>query len=153
VILHTVRPAMLTTSVYCSPSTVDPSPKASENVLERSCAVELALGSYRLCPEQFDPHISEGKKRSLLPVSKSTVSCRGSESDFKSSYTKGHTSKSHGWCANRDVSKPQLSIVIGQRVTASVTFGELDASRKWVWYASIPLVCGKSTLNFPVSDG
>ncbi len=79
---------MLTTSVNCSPSTVDPSPKASKNVLESSCAVELALGSYRLCPEQSDPHIGEGKKRSLLPVSKSTVSCRGSESGFGQSCKK-----------------------------------------------------------------
>ena len=66
---------MLTTSVNCSPLTVDPSPKASENVFERSCAVELLLVSYTLCPAQLVPQLGEGKKRSLLPVSKSTVSC------------------------------------------------------------------------------
>jgi hypothetical protein len=90
-VLHTVRLAMLTTSVNCSPWTVlDPSPKESENVLERSYAVELASGSYCLCPEQFEPQLREGKKRSLLPVSKSTVSCRGlvSGNGFESSYRK-----------------------------------------------------------------
>jgi hypothetical protein len=66
---------MLTTSVNCSPLTVDLSPKASENVFERSCAVELALVLCDLCPEQLDPHFDEGKKISLLPVSKSTISC------------------------------------------------------------------------------
>ena len=66
---------MLTVSVNCSPLTVDPSAKAIENVFFRSCAVELALVSYVLCPEQLDPHFDEGKTISLLPVSKSTVSC------------------------------------------------------------------------------
>jgi hypothetical protein len=67
---------------------VDPSPKASENVLERFCEVELASGSYRLCPEQVEPQLGEGKKRSLLPVSKSTASCPGSVGGFESSYRK-----------------------------------------------------------------
>ena len=65
---------MPTTSVYRSPVTVDPSPKASEKVLKRFCEVELEFGSYTLCPEQLDPQFGEGKKISLLPVSKSTVS-------------------------------------------------------------------------------
>jgi hypothetical protein len=56
--------------------------------LERFCAVELACGSYSLCPEQFALQFGEGKKRSLLPVSKSTISCRGSVSGFESSYRK-----------------------------------------------------------------
>ena len=85
---HTVKPAMLTTSVNCSPWTVPPPPKASENVLERFCAVELASGSYGLCPEQLELQLGEGKKRSLLPVSKSTVSYRGFVSGYKSSYRK-----------------------------------------------------------------
>ena len=75
--------AILTTSVNCSPSAVDPPPKDSENVLERSCAVELALGSYNVCPEQFTPHFGEGRRRSLLPVSNTTASRRGSHSDFR----------------------------------------------------------------------
>ena len=56
--------------------------------MERSLAVELALGSYNVCPEQFTPHPTEDKKRSLLPVSKSTASCRGSDSDFSQSCRK-----------------------------------------------------------------
>ena len=75
-------------SVYFSPSTVEPSPKGSENVLERSCAVELASGSYSLCPEQLDPYFGEGKKRLLLLVSRSTVACGGSASGFESSCRK-----------------------------------------------------------------
>ena len=77
VVLHTVRSAIWTTSVNCSPSAVDPSPNDSENVLKRSFAVELALGSYNVWPEQSAPHPVDGKKRSLLPVSKSTASSRG----------------------------------------------------------------------------
>jgi hypothetical protein len=30
--------------------------------------------------------------------------------------------------------------------------GELDTPKKGMLYASIPLVCGKTTLNFPISD-
>ena len=131
---------------------MDPSPKPSENVLERFCAVELASGSYSLCPEQLELQLVEGKERSLLPVSKFTVSCRGSVSRFESSFRKGYTSKRHGRCANRDGAKPQLSIVVGQRVAASGTSGMLDTSRKRMWYASIPLIVGKSFLDFPVSD-
>jgi hypothetical protein len=85
VVLHTVKPATLTKSVFFSLSTVDPSPKDSENGLWRSCAVELVSGSYCLCPEQLESQLVEGKERSLLPVSKSTVSCRGSVSGFESS--------------------------------------------------------------------
>jgi hypothetical protein len=79
---HTVRPAMLTTSVYCSPLTVEPSPYESENVFPRSSAVRLASGSYAVCPEQVNPQLDEGRKRSLLPVSKSTVSYRWSDGGF-----------------------------------------------------------------------
>ena len=75
VVFRTVRLTMLTASVNCSPLTMNPFTKAIENVFFRSCAVELALVSYVLCPEQLDPHFDEGKKISLLPVSKSTVSC------------------------------------------------------------------------------
>jgi hypothetical protein len=67
---------------------VDPSWKGSENVLERLCAVELAFGSYSVCPEQLESQLDEGKKISLLPVSKSTVSCQGSVGGLKSSYKK-----------------------------------------------------------------
>jgi hypothetical protein len=70
---RTTRPAMTTSSVYCSPLTVEPSPYASEKVFPRSCDVELEDGSYSLWPEQVDPQLDEGTKRSLLPVSKSTV--------------------------------------------------------------------------------
>lgn len=56
--------------------------------MERFCAVELACGSYSLCPAQLESQLGEGKKRSLLPVSKSTVSYRGSINDFESSYRK-----------------------------------------------------------------
>jgi hypothetical protein len=63
-VLHTVRPAVLTTSVYFSPSTVDPSLKDSGNILESSCAVEIASGSYCLCPEHCSSiHISARVRR------------------------------------------------------------------------------------------
>ena len=62
VVHHTVRPEMLTTSVYCTPLTVS------------------------LCPEQPDPRFSKGKERSLLLISKSTVPCRGSANGFESPY-------------------------------------------------------------------
>jgi hypothetical protein len=65
-------PAMVTTSVYCSPLTA-PLPKKRLNVESRSFEVELADGLYNLCPEQDDPQLGEGTNRSLLPVSKSTV--------------------------------------------------------------------------------
>ena len=143
---------MLTTSVNCSPLAVDPSSKPSENGLERSFAVELAIGLYSLCPEQLAPHIVEGKKRSLLPVSICTVSCRGSDSDFESIIYEGHTSESHGRCANRDGAIPQHITEVSQWFAASGTSGKWTISRKGMSFASIPLVSGKSFLNFPVSD-
>ena len=90
VVLHTVRPAMLSTPVYCSPSTVDPSAKDSDNISERSCAVELASGSYCLCHAlSCSIYIfGEGKKRSPLPVSTSTVPCQGSVTGFEPSCRK-----------------------------------------------------------------
>lgn len=35
--------------------------------------MELADELYFLCPEQVDPQFIDGMKRSLLPVSKSTI--------------------------------------------------------------------------------
>ena len=72
---RTVKPAMVTTSVYCSPVTAEvaSTPKLRVNPDLRSFEVELADGSYDLCPEQDDPQLVDGTKRSLLPVSKSTV--------------------------------------------------------------------------------
>jgi hypothetical protein len=49
VFLHTSRPPIWTTSVYWSPRTDEPSPKPSVNVCPRSCAVELAFGTYTSC--------------------------------------------------------------------------------------------------------
>jgi len=69
----TVRPAMLTTSEYCSPLTTEPSPKLISNGTPRSWELALADGSYVSCPEQLDAQFTDGTKRSLLPVSKSTA--------------------------------------------------------------------------------
>ena len=152
--LHTVRPAMLTTSLYCSPGTaVDPFPYPSENVRERFCAVELAFGLYNVCPEQFDPHVDKGKMRSLLPVSMSTVSCRGLDRRFNYHVqVECHTNEGHGRCSNRDGAIPHQRVVVGQRIAAAVTLRKSDTPRKRVSYAGIPLICGKSSLNFPISD-
>ena len=62
----------MTVSVYCSPETVDPSPYARENFFFASLAVLLLEGLYLVCPEQEDPQLEDGRKRSLEPVSKST---------------------------------------------------------------------------------
>ena len=143
---------MLTTSVNCSPLMVVPPAKGIENVFERSCAVELAPVLYALCPEQLDPHFDEGKIISLLPVSKSTVSCQGSDSGF-SYHVSGHTSEGHGRCANRDGTIPQLFVaIVGQRVAAAATPGKFDTPGTRMCYAGIPLVRDKSSLNFPVND-
>ena len=71
--LHTVRPAIWMASEYSSPLTEEPCPRSRLNRFPRSCEVELADGSYRLCPSQLESHFAEGRKRSLLPVSKATV--------------------------------------------------------------------------------
>jgi len=73
VFLHTVRPAIWTTSEYRSPLAEEPSPRESSNGFPRSCEVELADGSYVVCPSQPELQFTEGRKRSLLPVSKATV--------------------------------------------------------------------------------
>jgi hypothetical protein len=69
---HTAWSVTITTSVYSSPLTEDPSPKARVKCFPRSREDELADELYALCPSQVDPHVDEGRKRSLLPVSKST---------------------------------------------------------------------------------
>lgn len=68
-----VRPAIVTVSVYCSPETVDPSPYDREKSFPTSFEVELELGSYVVWPEHVEPQSGPGRKRSLEPVSKSTV--------------------------------------------------------------------------------
>lgn len=68
----TVRPAMVTVSVYWVPLTLEPSPYVSLKDLLRVFAVELLDGLYNVCPEQVLPHEEPGRKRSLEPVSKST---------------------------------------------------------------------------------
>lgn len=71
-----VSPPRVTVSVYCSPETVEPSPYASENVLPASLAVLLEAVLYLVWPEHVEPHLELGRKRSLEPVSKSTVKSR-----------------------------------------------------------------------------
>jgi hypothetical protein len=73
---------MATTSVYCSPLTSDPSLVVSANSFPRSFEVELADGLYNLCPWQDSPQAVEGMNRSLLPVSKATVSNTASDSNI-----------------------------------------------------------------------
>lgn len=72
----TVSPAIRTVSLNCSPVTVEPSPYARLNEFLRSVEVELDAGLYTACPEQLDLQVGPGKKRSLLPVSKSTKEWR-----------------------------------------------------------------------------
>ena len=55
----------------------EPSTYPSEKLSPRSSEVELEDGSYKVCPEQVESHFVEGTKRSLLPVSKTTVSTQG----------------------------------------------------------------------------
>ena len=74
---RTTTPAIATSSVYSTPLTVEPSKYPSEKVFSRSFEVELEDGSYNVCPEQVESHFVEGTKRSLLPVSKTTVHTKG----------------------------------------------------------------------------
>jgi hypothetical protein len=64
----------------------------------------------------------------------------------------GHTREGHGRCTNRDGAIPQLSFEVGQRVAATTTPGKFNTPGKRMCYAGIPLVCGKSTLNFPINN-
>ena len=84
---RTTRPAMLTTSVYWPPLANEWSKNVTLKGSPRSCEVVLAEGSYFLCPKQYvsmrsESQLVEGKKRSLLPVSKSTVYDTGSDDDL-----------------------------------------------------------------------
>ena len=51
-------------------------------VFERSCEVVLTDGLYSLCPEQDNPQLFEGTKKSPLPVSNCTVYDTGSDSNL-----------------------------------------------------------------------
>ena len=119
----------------------------------RSFAVELACGTYTLCPEQLDPHLGEGRKRSLLPVSKSTVCFNRQTVALTVMYREHRTSERDGWCADGDGTIPQLSVAVSQGDVASVVpVPTIDTPRKGVRHASIPLVCDKPSVDFPVSD-
>src|SRR6266702_6693433 len=66
----------MTSSVYSVPLTKSvPLPYRTLNVFSRSCAVELSEVSYSTCPLQETSQSRPGRKKSLLPVSKSTVHC------------------------------------------------------------------------------
>ena len=78
---------MLTTSVYWPPLTEELSKNLRLKGTPRLCEVVLAEGSYFLCPKQYvsmrsELQLVEGRKRSLLPVSKSTVYDTGSDGDL-----------------------------------------------------------------------
>jgi hypothetical protein len=103
---------MVTTSVYCSPLILAPSKYVSVNFVLRSCEVELADGLYALCPEQDVPHFVEGTKRSLLPVSKSTVYNTGSDGRFIIRILYGHTSKIHSRCPEGNGTTPHARVVV-----------------------------------------
>ena len=65
-------------SVYCSPLTIELtllSPKSVLNVWPTSLDVELAEGSYNLCPLQVELQSEPGRIKSLLPVSNCTECC------------------------------------------------------------------------------
>jgi hypothetical protein len=83
---RTTRPAMVTTSVYSSPLTVEfskPSSYTSVKFFPRSREVKLADGSYSLCPEQDELQFFEATKRSLPPVLRSTEYETGSDDQFR----------------------------------------------------------------------
>jgi hypothetical protein len=68
-----VRPEMVTLSEYCLPLTVEPSPYARLKLLPSALDVDDFAGLYLVCPEHVEPQLLAGRKRSLLPVSKSTA--------------------------------------------------------------------------------
>lgn len=83
---RTTRPAMVTSSVYCSPLTVEfskPSSYSSVKFFPRSREVKLVDGSYSLCPEQDESQFFEATKRSLPPVLMSTEYETGSDNRFQ----------------------------------------------------------------------
>jgi len=63
---RTVKPAMETVSVYCSPLTEVSSLNEIVKGFPRSWAEELALGSYVRCPAQDLPHLESGRNKSCF---------------------------------------------------------------------------------------
>jgi hypothetical protein len=111
--------------------------------------VELADGSYASCPEQDEEQFSEGTKRSLLPVSKSTVhdKVRG---PILNRGKQGHTSEFLSRCADRNGAIPQISVVVDQRDTTGVPLARrYDATNKGVWAAGIPFIGGHAPSDLP----
>jgi hypothetical protein len=114
----------------------------SENVLPRSCEVGLTDGSYEVCPEQDEEQFTEGTKRSLLPVSKSTVynKVRGPILNRKK---QGHTSEVLRRRADGNSAIPHGIVVVGQRDatgTGVPLARRYDATNKGVWPAGIPFI-------------
>ncbi len=62
----------------------------------RSCEVELANGSYSLCPEQVESQFFKATKRSLPPVSKPTAYETGPDDLFLTGDSKVTSVKSSG---------------------------------------------------------
>ena len=109
--------------------------------------MELADGSYALCPEQDEEQFFEGTKRSLLPVSKSTVHNTRSEGQFLNREKPVHTSEVLRRCADRNGAIPQVIVVVGQQVATSVPLARrFDATSKGVWTTGIPLIGGHTSL-------
>ena len=124
------------------------------NVLFRLLEVELVDGSYAVCPAQDESQFFEGTKRSLLPVSKSTVydKVRGAILNRRK---QGHTSEGSSRCANIRCANfngaiPQVSVVIGQRDATHVPLARRsDTTNKGVWAARILFIGGHAPLNLP----
>jgi len=112
--------------------------------------VELADGSYALCPEQDESQSFEGTKRSLLPVSKSTAYDTGSKGQLLNRRKQVLTSEDLSRCADRNGAIPQSGIEVGQGVATGVPLARrLDATNKGMWAAGIPFICGHAPSKLP----
>lgn len=85
------------------------------NVSPTSLDEELKLGSYNVCPAQFESQSAPGRNKSLAPVSKATVCYRVNFSHGKLPVPKRrHTSVGNRRGTHSDGTVPEMGIVIGE---------------------------------------
>lgn len=107
-------------SVYCSPLTVEPPGKVILNGFPTSVDEELAEGSYKVCPLQVESQSGPGRNRSLLPVSKPTVTGLVLITVTRRCLKQSLAGKGHWGGSDCDGTIPEMGIVIDEFDTTAL---------------------------------
>ncbi len=105
------------------------------------------------CAPSRTSRISLRARRDHCSRCQSPLYTRHGQQPIHNRRKQGHTSKFLRRCTDRNVTKPQVGVVVGQRDTTGGPLARrLDATSKGVWLAGIPFICSYASLNLPIKE-